>query len=178
MATLNLRVTVSDTKATLVRDLVTGQTLTGRERLMNRLLNLLQAMSSGDRGMAAMVLNVVDPASTAKGTITVATAIATNTVTINGVVFTAVASGATANQFNVGTDAVTATNLAASINASVTALVAGVVSAAAVGTVVTISAIQGGSLGNIITLASSGSTVNPSGARFTGGVDSQVSLTY
>ena len=50
--------------------------------------------------------------------ITLASVVATNTVTIDGVVFTAIASGATGTQFNVGgNDTATAVNLAASINA-------------------------------------------------------------
>lgn len=106
----------------------------------------------------------------ASGTVTAAVAIAGNTVTINGVVFTGVASGAVGNQFNIGgTDAITATNIAAAINASVTAGVQGVVTAAAVGTVVTITAVQPGLTGNAISLASSGATLAVSGAKLTGG---------
>lgn len=48
-------------------------------------------------------------------------AVAGDTVTINGVTFTAVASGATGNQFNVGADATaTAVNLTTSLNANAT----------------------------------------------------------
>ncbi len=48
-------------------------------------------------------------------------AVAADTVTIGGVTFTAIASGATGNQFNVGaTIAVTATNLATVLNANAT----------------------------------------------------------
>lgn len=48
-------------------------------------------------------------------------AVATDTVTIGGVTFTAVASGATGNQFNVGASTTaTATNLAAVLNANAT----------------------------------------------------------
>ena len=69
-------------------------------------------------------------AATAAGTVSIvftANAAATNTVTVCGVVFTAVASGATGNQFNVGaalTDSIT--NLVNAINASSTAVAAGV----------------------------------------------------
>lgn len=69
-------------------------------------------------------------AATASGTVSIvftANAAATNTVTICGVVFTAVASGATGNQFNVGaalTDSIT--NLVNAINASTTTVAAGV----------------------------------------------------
>ena len=48
-------------------------------------------------------------------------AVVADTVAINGVIFTAVAGGATGNQFNVGTTTtLTATNLAATLNASTT----------------------------------------------------------
>lgn len=48
-------------------------------------------------------------------------AVAADTVTINGITFTAIASGATGNQFNVGsTTTITATNLAATLNANAT----------------------------------------------------------
>jgi hypothetical protein len=63
-----------------------------------------------------------------------ASVVATNAITINGVVFLCVASGATGNQFNVGgTDTISATNLAAVINASVTAGIAGMVTATSIG---------------------------------------------
>jgi hypothetical protein len=90
----------------------------------------------------------------ASGTITLASMVATDTVTINGVVFTAVASGATGNQFNVGvSDTATAANLAAAINASVTANVVHVVFAASTLNVVTVTAVQPGLQGNMNTLA-------------------------
>lgn len=63
-------------------------------------------------------------AATAAGTVAVvftANAAATNTVTVCGVVFTAVASGATGNQFNVGAALTNSIdNLVAAINASTT----------------------------------------------------------
>lgn len=90
----------------------------------------------------------------ASGTITFAGLVATDTITVNGVVFTAVASGATGNQFNVGaSDTITATNAAKAINASVTANVIHVVFASAVGPVITVTAVQPGLQGNMNTLA-------------------------
>lgn len=51
-------------------------------------------------------------------TITLTSVVATDAVVVNGTTFTAVASGATGDQFNVGVDdAATATNLAAKIHA-------------------------------------------------------------
>jgi hypothetical protein len=104
----------------------------------------------------------------ASGTVTLSSHVATNTVTINGVVFTAVASGATGNQYNVGTDTVTAANLAAAINASVSAAVAGLVTATSSGAVVTVTAVTPGLLGNLVTLAISANG-SVSGANATGG---------
>jgi hypothetical protein len=111
----------------------------------------------------------------ASGTVTAATVVATNTLTINGVVFTAVAAGAVGNQFNVGgNDTVTAANIAAAINASVTAGVQGVVTATSALAVVTITAVQPGLTGNAISLASSGATLTVSGAKLTGGTNTAI----
>lgn len=55
----------------------------------------------------------------ANGTISLSSVVATDTLTVNGVTFTAVSSGATGNQFNVGsTDEITAENLASIVQAS------------------------------------------------------------
>ena len=109
----------------------------------------------------------------ATGTFVLTSVVATDAISINGVTFTAVASGATGNQFNVGVDdAATATNLANAINASVTALVTGVVTAARTDdspATVTVTAVNGGAQGNLITIASADGTIVASGARLTGG---------
>lgn len=100
-------------------------------------------------------------------------ATAGDTVLVNGVTFTGVASGPTTNQFVVGTTATqTATNLAAAIAASATALVTGVATATSLAGVVTVSAVTAGLAGNSITIAKgtdSGSVNTVSGARLTGG---------
>jgi phage tail sheath gpL-like len=107
----------------------------------------------------------------ATGTVTIAAMVATDTVTTNGTAFTAVVSGATANQFNIGgSDTITATNLAASINASVTTTIKGVVSATALATVVTLTAVVPGNVGNANTLAISAHG-SVSAARMTGGTE-------
>lgn len=111
----------------------------------------------------------------ASGTVTMATPVAGNTVTLGGVVFTAVASGATGNQFNTGGgNNAAATSLAAAINASSTAGVVGCVTASASSAVVTITAAIPGKIGNAITLASSGATVAVSGARLANGAEDTV----
>lgn len=104
------------------------------------------------------------------GTFTFVSVVATNTILINGVTFTCVASGATGNQFNVGgTDTLTAVAAAAAINASVSSLVSGAVTATSALGVVTITAVQSGTAGNYITISSPNGTITASGARLTGG---------
>lgn len=105
----------------------------------------------------------------ATGTVTLSSHVATNTVTVNGIVFTCVASGATGNQYNVGgNDTATAVALAAAINANTT--LDGMVLAAAASGVVTLTALDPGELGNAVTLAiSANGTV--SGARMSGGTN-------
>lgn len=90
-----------------------------------------------------------------------------DTVTVDGTTFTAVASGATGNQFNIGgTAAITATNLAAVIDALAN------VAAAAVGAVVTVTASALGPVGNAITLATNApARVTLSGATLSGGAN-------
>lgn len=99
-------------------------------------------------------------AAKASGTATVASGAGTETITINGVAITATWTTSDAN---------TASLLAAAVNASANALVAGVVTATSALGVVTITAVQPGSTGNAITLAASGTGMTPSGARLTGG---------
>ncbi len=74
---------------------------------------------------------------------------AADTITINGVVFTARASGAVANEFNfvVGSVTLTAAALAAAINASTTAGIVGTVGASSALGVVTFFATVPGSAG-------------------------------
>ena len=158
-----------DTQADLARKLIAGNRVLSGIKLED----YIKRISSGIN--QAKVYVGVDSVA-ASGTVTLSSHAATNTVTINGVVFTAVASGATANQYNVGTDAVTAANLAASINASVTAKVQGYVVASAVSNVVTITAVRPGLSANMFTLAiSAGGSV--SGAFLTGGTDGAVTST-
>lgn len=129
--------------------------------------NYLSALSGGNQS-ALLVFDVGMVKAT--GTFTLDTVIATDAVSINGVTFTGVASGATGNQFNIGADdTATAVNLAAAINASVTALVTGVVTATSATTVVTVTAVVPGVGGNVIAIASADSTIVASAAHLTGG---------
>lgn len=119
----------------------------------------------------------------ASGTVTAATAIAGNTVTVNGLLYTAVA-GVKANntEFSIDTgNNETATDLADSIsNDTRTGTLNVSLSAVAVSAVVTITAgkVEGSTYleGNDITLVSSGGTLAVSGAVFTGGVDYQAAF--
>jgi hypothetical protein len=100
---------------------------------------------------------------------------AADTVTIAGQAFTAVASGAGNNQWNIGTSTTTAAaNLAAAINASTTATFAGTVYAVAVGAIVTVFAIPAGAIGNLVTIAKTSTSITVSGANLAGGVSAPV----
>jgi phage tail sheath gpL-like len=98
---------------------------------------------------------------------------ANDTVVVGGVTFTAEASGATGNQWNIGTTATqTAANLAAAINGSASAAVKGAVTATSVAGVVTVTAIYPGNLGNFYTIAKgtdSGSVCTVSGSTLASG---------
>lgn len=128
---------------------------------------------------SASYTNLTTPAIAASGTVTAATAIAGNTVTVNGLVYTAVA-GAKANntEFSIDTgDDETAADLADSIqNDTRTGITVPSVDllAAAVGAVVTITADTAGVIGNSIDLASSGATLAVSAAALAGGAQSVV----
>lgn len=115
----------------------------------------------------------------ASGTVTLSSHVATDTVTVNGVTFTCVASGATGDQYNVGaTDALTGDALAAAINASSTALVSGYVTASSDGAgVVTVTASYPGEAGNLFTLAISAHG-SVSGAKLTGGTNGTTVRTH
>lgn len=93
----------------------------------------------------------------ASGTVTFTGApTAAETLAINGVTFTARASGAVANEFNIGASVTeTAANLAAAINASVTAKIKGIVSATSSAGVVTVAFLSPGEVGLLGTITES-----------------------
>lgn len=112
----------------------------------------------------------------ATGTITLSSHVATDTVTVNGITFTCVASGATGNQYNVGADdTATAVNLVAALNANTT-LDGMIVATSALG-VVTVTALVPGELGNAITLAISAHG-SVSAARMAGGTNGDTETTH
>ena len=97
---------------------------------------------------------------------------AADTVTVNGVAFTARASGAVANEYNIGADVTAhAAALAASINASTSAKIKGVVTASSALGVLTLTAVIPGAVGNLFTLAESTNNFTVAGANFAGGTD-------
>lgn len=137
-----------------------------------------EQMGSGTLTQPSVIVSIEDNAVPASGTFTFASIVATNTMTINGVVFTCVASGATGNQFNVGaSDTAAAANAAAAINASVTTLIAGYVTATSALGVVTVTSVSRGKAGNQVTIVG-GSNVTASGARLTGGAVDPGTVTY
>lgn len=114
----------------------------------------------------------------ATGTFTLVSMVNADTITINGVAFTCVTSGATGNQFNVGaSDTLTAAAAAVAINASATALVANNVYATSAAGVITITAMDPGTMGNCITIANSANGT-ASGARLTGGTNGSTETTH
>lgn len=139
-----------------------------------RLINFIEGLGSGSElgpvGAAPTIaISIHELATPASGTLTFVSAVATNTFVINGVTFTGIASGATGNQFNIGvSDTATAANAAAAINASVTALIPGYVTATSALGVVTVSNVFRGISGNQTTLVGS-TNITASGARLTGG---------
>lgn len=99
---------------------------------------------------------------------------AAETITVNGVVFTARASGAVANEFNIGSSVTaTAANLAASINASTTAAIINTVGASSALGVVTFFSIVPGPVGLNIPISESLSNFTVAASTFsTGGTQS------
>ena len=93
---------------------------------------------------------------------------ADETVTIGGVVFTAKASGATGNQYNIGANVTAhAANLAAAINAS-SSVNHSILATSALG-VITITSKIPGKVGNLITLAESTSNFTWAGSVLASG---------
>jgi len=112
----------------------------------------------------------------ATGTATFTAVVATDALTVAGVAFTCVNSGATGNQFNKGaSEALSAVACAAKINANST--VNKYVVATVVGAVITITALHKVALGNLVTLAETGGHITLSAAALAGGVDT-VFTTY
>lgn len=114
-------------------------------------------------------------ATQATGTVTVVATPSTATLTIGGVALTDAGGARTpgANDYNgtLGTTDDIAADIAAAINDGANGFAA-IVTAAAVGSVVTLTAVPVGTLGNAVTLTTSDATdITVSGALLSGGVD-------
>lgn len=143
---------------------------------VNNFADYISGLTGGALSGASLYFKV--GAVAAVGTITQTSTGAANdeTLTVAGVTFTAKTSGATGNEWNrSNTVSVSATNLAAAINASADTNIYVVASADA--GVVTVTALQPGVLGNLITITescSNTSCVTPAGG--TNGTTYSISL--
>lgn len=132
--------------------------------LAQKVKNFFHGLSGGAReasvkfGSVLVSATTVDAvAATLAGTFT-GQPTAADTVTINGVVLTAVAEVATPtnNQFRLGTTpTIVAANMAAAINASTSDALAGVVRASSLAGVVTLTSLMPGSIGNMLVVSES-----------------------
>jgi phage tail sheath gpL-like len=177
MANKTLRIEITHAKAPTA--MLPWPTLRGLATMdFPAIADVLNAIAAGLLHATVDVALNETAAARASGTATFVSVGAGDILTIDGVDFTCVASGATGNQFNVGAnDTATAANCAAAINASTTAKVSGYVRATSSGAVVTITAIQSGNAGNMFTLAETSSTITVSGAFLTGGAGGDVVVT-
>lgn len=175
MATIYDMVVVAhdETSTNAQRDLIAE---TGHSMLAGlKLKDYFKMIISGIRpGTVQTKVNLVK----ASGSYTFDTLDAADVLTVNGVAFTAVASGATGPlQFNLGSDDTeAAVNAAAAFNAHTT--LDGMIVATAASGVVTITALIPGEIGNALTIAASDSSGGVSGARLTGGTNGDVERTH
>lgn len=167
MSSLIITINSPLAKGTLKDQVARGATL-GEESITG-LINHLAGVAGGVYPAAVTFgVSATDPVR-ASGTMTIvfATLAANDTVTVAGTTLTCVTSAPGANQFQKVTDGtVTAANLAAAINASAAI---NRVSATSSGAVVTVTAHQAGTVGNLIPLVSSAGGVTLSGAVLASG---------
>lgn len=157
----------ADLRESLLGD--TGNRMLAGQKLMKYIRGLMGGAKSAK---VRVGVNAVK----ASQTLTLASVVATNAVTVAGQVFTAVASGATSVQFNVGADDTeSAANLAAAINANTT--VNPWVSATSSAAVVTVSAVYPGLLGNAISTLS-GTNITAGAVRLAGGTNGAYQKTH
>lgn len=165
MSKVRIEIDVQETAATVdaLLRLNSGGPRTGVERLASWISGLVTGFGAAMR--------VVTGAVKATGTLTFTGAsVADETMTIAGVTFTAKASGATGNQFNIGgTVTLSAESLVSAVNAS--SDTNKIVVASNVAGVVTFTCKTPGSVGNAIGLTEGLTNATVSGALLTGGLE-------
>jgi len=162
-------------KLETLQDLATADPSNPHEDLIN-LMNFLKGLKGGAYS-AVINAGVVDSGSqdavsSFQSVSFSGAATAGDTVTINGVVLTAVSNASTPsnNEWRIGTTSATAAaNLAAAINASITVLLSGVVNASSLAGVVTVSSNMPGFIGNNVSIIKTSSAITLGGATLLGG---------
>lgn len=133
---------------------------------------VLVPVASGDSASTIAASMATEIGKHASGTVTFATAIATNTFTVGSFVFVGTAGSVTPGTLTFSVDTgnnAAAASAVAQVNAHAGA--SALVRASAVSAVMTLDAVAGGPGGNSIPLASSGSTLVVSGAALSGATD-------
>lgn len=161
----------------------TGSSLTSKLAVLNNVSIANAFRNIGDWfaavGIGSRTFNGVCHAggTPASNTVTLSSFVASDTVTVNGVVLTGSASPSGASQFKIGaSDSATAINLAACINsATAPAKILGCVYATVSGAVVTLTSYEPGAIGNLMTLAISAHG-SVGGATFSSGADGTITL--
>lgn len=142
------------------------------EAAIQGIRNVIRGMQSGTGSQYAgsISINVDGAAAQATGTVTFASAINNDTITLAGTVLTGVTGTPSTNQFKVGvSNTADAAAYAAAVNAHTT--LSKYVVATSSAAVVTLTAIPYSAVGNLITLASiNGTRLAVSGATLSGGV--------
>lgn len=145
------------------------------------LSHLFRQLAGGQNSCPATV-TIRNSAVKASASITFASVADSDTITINGVVFTAQDASPGANEYlQTGTNTQDAAAAAAAINASTTAGIVGIVTASSSGAVLTISAAVPGKIGNAISIATSDGTtlaITSGVSKLAGGTETSVSFTF
>lgn len=184
MAVLKLKITTARDTNTLKSIF---ETAGGNHAICQRIVNFIESINGGSelaQGAStppSIAISIQNNQVLASQTVTFsAVATANDTVVINGVTFTA-AAAAGANQWAVGASATaSAAGLAAAINASVTALISGYVTATSALGVTTVTSAFYGLAGNTATIAEgvdAGNVMTVGGARLTGGLEDATAQT-
>lgn len=173
MAVLKLAISSARDDTTLEQQF---ETAGGARQIAQRIVNYINSLFTGSESAMSssippqIAISIQENEVQASGTLTCVSVIATNSVVINGVSFTAVDSAPGTNEFvRTADNAVTATNLAAAINASATALISGYVTASALSNVVTVTSVFYGLSGNQATMSTTGGTITSSVTRLASG---------